>query len=339
MKKEYISNLRVLATFSVILLHTAADFVLRFGEMPLNVWHVANLWDAITRFCVPVFVMISGAVLLGRDEDLGAFMRKRLNRIIIPFLFWSIVYVVYYNYSWLFRYSILSTAKLTIIEVFKGAAVHLWYLFMIIGIYLFIPIIRKWTIVFKENEIRFFLVMWMVTVLVSFFNVELLKKFNLIYFSSFLGYLILGYYLDKIALVNIRLWLWVSVALIVVGFLATFIFTYHASLTGNEFVSKYYGYLTPNVILTAIGVFLLFRLRFTKTSNIVLSMDKHSFGIYFIHIIVLTTLKQLVDSESFLFNPFMLGLYIIGLALSTLVISYIIVLLLDKIPFLRKLIG
>lgn len=339
MKKEYISNLRVLATFSVILLHTAADFVLLFGEIPENLWNIANLFDSISRFCVPVFVMISGAVLLGKDEDLVVFIRKRLNRIILPFLFWSIVYVIYNNHGWIFSYSMLSTLKLTTIEVFKGAAVHLWYLFMIIGIYLFIPIIRKWTVKFQKNEIRFFLALWLVTVLVSFFNVELLKKFNLIYFSGFLGYLILGFYLDKITLVNIRFWLWISLALIVTGILVTFIFTYRESLNSNEFVGKYYGYLSPNVILTATGVFLLFRLRFTRTNNMVLNMDKHSFGVYFIHIIVLLTLKQLVNYELFLSNSFIFGLYLLGLAFATLIISYFLILFFDKIPLLKKLIG
>jgi surface polysaccharide O-acyltransferase-like enzyme len=339
MKKSYISNLRVLATFSVVLLHSAGAHLLQFHQLQLDVWNVANLFDSFTRFAVPVFVMISGAVLLGRDEDLGTFTRKRISRLLIPFIFWSLLYATLKYYSILSEFSFWKSAKLIITDASLGSAIHLWYLFMIIGLYLIIPILRKWTVLYRENEIRYFLAIWVATVVIGFFQIGLLQKVNFTYFTGFIGYLVLGYYLDRVVIRHTKMFTVMSLGFITLGAVTIAFLSRQESLANNEIVYKYYGYMTPLLMITAIGWFILFRLIATRTNKFIESIDQHSFGIYLVHILILGTVKNNIRPEAFQSTPFMICIYIFMIALVTFFASYAFCLIVKKIPYVNKLIG
>ncbi|POR16914.1 hypothetical protein BWK58_15200, partial [Flavobacterium columnare] len=89
----WITSLRVLATFSVIFLHTSAEILYQYGKTSNANWWIGNIYDSSVRFCVPIFLMISGALILSKDyKNITEYLKKRVLRIIFPFLFWSIVY-------------------------------------------------------------------------------------------------------------------------------------------------------------------------------------------------------------------------------------------------------
>ena len=77
--KAYLSYLRIISTFAVVILHVVAFYVLKFEEFPFKTWNIAHLIDSCIRFCVPVFLMISGALLLDKDEKLELFLTKRFK--------------------------------------------------------------------------------------------------------------------------------------------------------------------------------------------------------------------------------------------------------------------
>ena len=91
-QKDYISYLRVIATIAVIVLHTVGFISMDYGNVNDETWALATFINSSVRFCVPVFIMIFGALLLGKDESVKLFITKRLNRIFIPFIFWSLIY-------------------------------------------------------------------------------------------------------------------------------------------------------------------------------------------------------------------------------------------------------
>lgn len=132
--KNYISNLRNIATFAVILLHVTAPFVLQFNKISFASWQLANLLDSMLRFGVPVFVMISGAVLLDRSEPLSTFLSKRLKRVVLPFLFWSLVYFIFVYAGSFQKFSTLQLLQTLMNKLLKGTYYHLWYVYMILGI-------------------------------------------------------------------------------------------------------------------------------------------------------------------------------------------------------------
>lgn len=91
----WVSNLRVIATIAVVFVHTASSLVTKFDLLPIELWNYANFYGAIFRFCVPVFVMITGVLMLNKEGEIGVFFKKRFVRIGLPLLFWSVCYVLW----------------------------------------------------------------------------------------------------------------------------------------------------------------------------------------------------------------------------------------------------
>ena len=133
--------------------------------------------------------MISGALLLNREyPSLKNFLKRRFARIIYPFLFWTILILgqLYYH-----RYN----AKF-IWGVFIGEPSILWYFWILIGIYLFIPVLNTFIKEYKIKGAEYFLAIWFFTMILKTFNAyPLWTNFNLDMFAGFIGYPVLGYYL------------------------------------------------------------------------------------------------------------------------------------------------
>jgi surface polysaccharide O-acyltransferase-like enzyme len=84
-KVQYLDNLRVIATLAVLLIHSAANVLLNFGKIPDSAWWFANLYNGGFRYAVPIFVMLSGALLLPREEEIGSFLKKKFSKNHHPF--------------------------------------------------------------------------------------------------------------------------------------------------------------------------------------------------------------------------------------------------------------
>ncbi len=90
-RKDWVSNLRVVATVAVVVLHISVPYLEnKFVDLPGINWWGGNLFDSLTRFCVPVFLMITGTLLLPQKTYFNVFFKKRTKRLLPPFLFWSI---------------------------------------------------------------------------------------------------------------------------------------------------------------------------------------------------------------------------------------------------------
>lgn len=336
--KNYISNLRNIATFAVILLHVAAPFVLQFNKISFASWQLANLLDSMLRFGVPVFVMISGAVLLDRSEPLSTFLSKRLKRVVLPFLFWSIVYFIFVYAGSFQKFSILQLSQILFNKLLKGTYYHLWYVYMILGIYLFVPIIRKWAQNSTKQELQYFLLLWAITLLINTNVAKYLPSIEVLYFSKYLGYFVLGHYLDKHVTTsrprnNLYLMFFVF------GVSLTFLSASYLSVTENHLNITYYNYLSPNVCLLSIGIFLLGKSLLHGSNALSINLDKHSYGIYLVHVLVLHYIYRFTAYLTINKNsPLSLFIYIISISVVTYVISYAIIRLLALNKKLRPLI-
>lgn len=336
--KNYISNLRNIATFAVILLHVAAPFVLQFNKISFASWQLANLLDSMLRFGVPVFVMISGAVLLDRSEPLSTFLSKRLKRVLLPFLFWSIVYFVFVYAGSFQKLSMLQLSQTLFNKLLKGTYYHLWYVYMILGIYLFVPIIRKWAQNSTKQELQYFLFLWAVTLLINTNVAKYLPSVEVLYFSRYLGYFILGYYLDKHVSTsrpknNLYLMCFVF------GAALTFLSTSYLSVKQNHLNITYYNYLSPNVCLLSIGIFLSGKSLLHNSSKLSINLDKHSYGIYLVHVLVLHYVYRFTAYLTFDKNsPLWLLMYIISISIITYLVSYALIWVLALPKKLRPLI-
>jgi len=134
---------RVVSILAVVFLHVSAT-VVTGRDVGSTDWWYGNVYDSLVRWCVPVFIMISGALLLGGDkrESASAFYRKRMTRIFVPLVVWTVVFLF-----WRGEHAAFSMAELSLAAVLRRIAsgkphYHMWFLFMIVSLYLFTPFIR-----------------------------------------------------------------------------------------------------------------------------------------------------------------------------------------------------
>lgn len=157
-KKErllYLDILRVLACFGVIIVHVSAMLVIEYPEPEGIVWKTINVFNGMGRFAVPVFIMLSGCLLLDNNRiiEASSFYKRQLRWMIEIFVGWLLFYAVFYSVC----LPILTNEEASFakfwgyIVSFKGSnCPHLWYMFMVIGMYLGIPVFKLF--VKKENK-------------------------------------------------------------------------------------------------------------------------------------------------------------------------------------------
>ena len=97
MKEKYfwVDVLRVFAIAAVVIVHVSADIITEWSAVPRSCWWIANFYDSLARGAVPLFVMVSGALLLPKAESYRDFFVKRFQRIVIPFIVWTVFYLLW----------------------------------------------------------------------------------------------------------------------------------------------------------------------------------------------------------------------------------------------------
>ena len=338
---HWADNLRAVATVAVILLHVSAGPVLTpYGELSAGDWWTGNLIDGTVRFCVPVFLMLTGALLLTKTYPIGEFLRKRLNRILLPFLFWSLLYIAYDLWVKWENHEYLDATEIstyTFRQLKTGASSHLWYIYMLIGIYLIFPVIGKWVTYSSRKEIGYYVIVWLSGILCGLrWLHEIQTNISLIYFSGFLGYTVLGYLLATMPpRKDIRL---NAGLLFVAGTLITIVGTYIETSSDRVFYGELYGYLSPNVIMASAGIFLFFRhtsFQSNRFRQLTTFISRYSYGIYLSHVVFILLLgrigigwKMMTPAVSI---PLTAGLCLFLSLLTTYVLS--------KIPVLKHVAG
>ncbi len=311
-----IDTLRTIATILVVLLHVSSTYVrsgMSTSTYDLSFW-VGNVVDSFSRICVPVFVLISGMYLLGKEETIQVFYKKRASKILLPLIFWSILYIMY---GALVNY--VRTNDFNFIGLMKNTAAgtpfyHMWY-----NQFIRTQSRRSiWIAAF------FFLALGMIY---DYYLGQIV--FFIFWFISYLGYFILGYllkgFISKISNT------WLILTYIICGILIS-IATYY---TVRYFNSLYfYNYLSPFVIISSLSIFLLFQ-QINFKENRLSKISHLTLGIYLIHAGILNVLvygRRLLNSE-FLNNP------LLGIPLEftiTFTISLFITSLFYKNGFLKR---
>lgn len=126
---KYLDAIKFIAILSIICIHVA--IIWPYSE--IKGYNISG-FSEFCRFGVPLFLMVSGALLLGREHDLRSFLEKRLTRIIIPFIFWAIIFAVFI----LILFFSLKNNYLNNYPLEWG-----WYFWMVLGAYLTIPILMN----------------------------------------------------------------------------------------------------------------------------------------------------------------------------------------------------
>jgi surface polysaccharide O-acyltransferase-like enzyme len=339
---QWINNLRLIALYAVIILHSTAPLLMQYGKVPTSNWWMADFLNAMVRFAVPVFVMITGALLLHREYEIGSFLKKRLSRVVVPFLFWSLVYIWYswQNEEFVFTNDIWTNIKIVLHDLKNGSSYHLWYVYMLIGLYFFIPVIGKFVRNATEKEILYFLVVWFAMMLIT---QPYLSRFNpavdMHYFAGYVGYLVLGHYLafKDFNVKHLRLWMSAlfifSIVLIAVG---TWLIIPNAKWPGTMF----YEPVNPAVLMLSASIFMIVKLTVPKVPPVIIRIrdfaGEYNYGIYLGHALVLYFLDDPFGISYKLCTP------IISIPLTALicfVVTLLMVWIISKVTFGRWISG
>ena len=288
----WLDVVRFIAMFTVVCCHCADPFNFYPGTAP-NIGEI-KLWGAIygsvLRPCVPLFVMITGALLLPVRGDTSAFYKKRITRVLYPFFIWSVIYNLFpWITGWLgfspqiildfFPYAgeevmrqSFSVAVKYILNIpfnFSILAVHMWYIYLLIGLYLYLPIFSAWVEKASERAKQMFLLAWGVTLLLPYYYQFVdgylwgtcsWNSFGMLYaFAGFNGYLLLGHYLKNLDW-SMKKTLATGIPMFVIGYVVTFFGFRHMTALPDytdEMLELFFTYCSLNVVMMTIPVFML----------------------------------------------------------------------------------
>jgi len=291
--------LRVLANVLVIILHVSATYVTLNIDLINSNFVFANLIDSFTRISVPLFVMISGYLTLSqaKNRDFKRFYKKSIRSIVLPTLIWSFLYVVLATI--IVRYKALSDPfnssddylQIIINWLLGKPYTHLWYMYMMIGMFAFTPVLIR--IKEKLNE-KQFLVLGFIMLGLGMIMSVVLNVLWCFLFIEYLGYFILGYSFKKhFSSSEKNQWLLLVIAL-VSGFLVFGLtdLNVREALLSNKLY--FYGNLSPFVITGSLSTFIFF-IRLKKIKFDFTFLASHSSTIYFVHAAIFTAVTFLKD--------------------------------------------
>ncbi|MGL5125341.1 MAG: acyltransferase [Fusobacteriaceae bacterium] len=290
-----LDSLRVLSCFLVILLHVSAGFVIGHIKDYNFQFTVGNFFDSISRVSVPLFVMLSGSLLLEnpKNKEYRFFYNKSFKKIVVPTLIWSTVYFIY---SVILKYlSFKISGKIfdyiTPIKdwILGKPFYHLWYLYMILWLYLITPIIiRLKEDISKKNFLRTSISLIFISIFISKYSGD--KLLWVIQFIVYLGYFMIGHSLkeySKNKSFNPVTSSIIAISSGIIVFVITEIIVKYNLLNKTLY---FYGNLTPFVIIGSIFTFITF-LNIKIENKKLTHLASHSFNIYLLHAGVLNTIK------------------------------------------------
>jgi surface polysaccharide O-acyltransferase-like enzyme len=338
---------RIISIVAVITIHGIAGAVLT-KHIGSPGWQAANIIDSFARWAVPVFLMLSGALLIkpAASLEVKSFFKKRFSRILIPLLAWPVIYTLWYAY-----YSSSSPNWGRLVIDFVGGvnvAPHLYFLFIIAGLYVITPLINIIRGAVTDREFLYIsvVVLAITTIwytIASFVPGHTVSLDALTQCIPYIGYYMLGSSIKNIAFRSS----WTPIALFIISCCimaaATVVTaTKYGTIGKGLFFYSYFSILTAIMAplaffalrnLYSLGIAKIHIKLQQRAQNAMVSLSNATFGVYLIHMIVLTYLTAHLHYDE---NGVKGSVIYITL---TVICSYAISLGLIKIPYLRRLIA
>lgn len=285
--------LRVIATFSVVLLHVSAK---AWAKEPIGTapWVTATFFDSLVRWCVPAFVMISGSLLM--ESNRPSRVRGRIFKIALLYLVWSGIYsLIDWSETENWHHAL---------KHFVVGHYHLWYLYMICGIYLILPLLKLLTKkkvylqYFALLAISFNSIIPQVIGLMSLYSDRwshileyALREVGVSAVLGYSGYFVLGYLLHHYGISGRKRR--IVYLLGIIGVAATFLGTKCYSEATMKLQGVFFSYFAVNVLAAGIAVFVLFTnwKPPQKWGRYLGIASGYSLGVYLIHPMVLDAMR------------------------------------------------
>lgn len=336
----WVDKAKILATLGVVVTHVSASTLFGLRDPHSLNWWAANCYDPLARFAVPFFVMISGGLLLdpAKEEPWGVFYKKRARRILPPLVFWTLFFT-----GWtVFLERLGGTPVSAWLLIERTAAgrpyYHLWYLYMIPFLYLFVPFLRRALPVLKEGEMRLLCALSFLTASAGYgYNYYVCggRSPFIAWFVFYLPYFFAGYFFVHRRTGAVRRKTSAAMYLLCAGLtaLGCYVLTVRYNLKTGLF---FYTNLSPTVILLSVSLFAGLKKSDASLppSRRVRDLAGLSLGIYLIHPLYIDLLKYF-GWESKHFLPW---ISIPLLSVIVFLFSGLTALVISRLPFLRRVV-
>ena len=307
---QYLDVLRVFSMLAVVLLHTVAGTLRsNYGS---SQWHFSNVLTSLATASVPLFFMISGALLLSspRTISVGYTLKRRVPRMLVPFLIWSCVAVAYYlAISWRLDGSADWTAAIDKLKHLpaKPTAIHLWFMYALIPLYILSPFIKRLIDALDRNLVIYLFSLWLFFSAVlptvaaflpeSYSSILVLdRRYDLSIMAGYAGYFVAGYYLMRWQGRASKTWL-ALVALVDVVCIA--LGTWWKTTSLGEYGEVFKTYSGVFVVVLSCALFMLFKellreRRLGRAGAAVIGfLAPLAFGVYLVHNLLVDLLSRL----------------------------------------------
>jgi len=340
----WVDFIRVTAVYLVILAHVSGQLTNIWGQISEDQWIIADIYGGIARASVPLFFMISGYLLLPRSENLRDFYAKRVTKVLIPLVVWSLIYLGWYCGG---HPNACTPSLIQDLLLVQGTSYHLWFLYSLLSIYLVLPVLRLMIRPDTDQKLLWYLIiLWLIfkptlTIANRFWNFRINISAPLA--TGFVCYFLLGYLLGGIALSRLKIIL--SIVMWSFSTLVTIVGTYLFTKSSGIYDGFFYDFVSLNVILASGAAFIL--LRWISEAPIFASPQVHmltrslatgAFGIYLIHVIVIEVLSfgiPFPHVNAFIGNAIW-SVPLVGVIV--FILSYWIVWVMQKIPVIKQIV-
>lgn len=340
----YFDFLRVLSVFFVIVIHVTSVGLQSF-EIATDAWIVNSLLNSVSRWAVPIFFMVSGALFLAPTKEISAkkLCRKNVCRILICIIVWGLFYSLLDQY--LYGSISVKSILIAVYGIITGnTGYHMWFLYTLVMLYIAVPLFRLITCHATKQQLKYALVVWWIFSLlvgqINAFAGEAGVSTDILPYSPFVitgygGYFLLGYYLTAYPLKdktkNASYALAVLSVCMIIGGKMLLLNSYKMESTALEMPL---GILS---CLIAVAIFSLaqhFRIS-DACSRVLCFWGQRTFGIYLTHVFFISLLYHIWNVTPDYCQPL---LAVFASSVGVLVVSLIASWSLSKIPLLRKLV-
>ncbi len=318
--------IRIIAIYLVVAVHLS--YIPKYISSD-NLFYYIHF--AIAKTSIPLFVMLSGALLLTKYESYKDFYLKRVRRVIFPWIFWSFVYIFFLGLP-------LSFGS------FKTSLQAFWFMPMVMGLYILTPAIRKITVGSSKKDVGIIILLWFIAVSIfPFYHNSPAFPFSpdsglVRQIISFVGYYLLGFYIFRF-ISDTKKNIFMAIVFMLVGLLTVILSFLSKSGIAQESL-YYFDYISPGIVLLSTGLFVIicaisnrFGSFLLQYRNVISSIAAASFGIYFIHSIVWKYLQEFAFMKNNPAQNMLVSVFVVFF-LSSLLIVFC-----RKIPIMGKIIS
>lgn len=332
--------LRIVASFSIVLLHVSASYW-SVVDIYGSEFQVMTIYNSLTRFAVPVFFMLSGLFLVAPQRENAAVV-KRVLKIVILFYIWSAFYAFQGVAIDILKGDFSQEVWRASIERFIFGHIHMWFLQMLCGFYILIPIAKQ--ICAKRETVRYYLILWflfryLIPCLTNTFQLNTVQaridSLGLDILVGNFGYFLLGYYLNMIDIKK-QMRRIIYILGIVSVFLTSILTVWDCRKTGT-YVETWFSPASINVLIMSIAIFTVFKyssvFEKVKKPYVWKKLAEYTFFVYMFHMFIIEKLNLIgITTVSY---PAIISIPV--LTVFTVLVSFLGAFIVDHIKVLRKL--